>query len=115
MSKVDFKENTAKINKIFGSYRFRIEGYSGINNSIGDSIESPEFRLCGYTWQLRIFPGGSTFNHRDYISFYLASKSSRVARASYKLCILNQIIGGEDEIFASSCVRTFEAKGDQVC
>lgn len=81
---------------------------------MGDSIESPEFLLCGFQWQLRIFPGGSLESHRGYISYYLASKSNRVARASYKLSVCNQIAGADDESFASSGVRVFEAKGVQV-
>ena len=48
------------------------------------------------------------------MSYYLASKSNRVARATYKLAVVNQIIGGNDEVFASSGVRVFEAKGVQV-
>lgn len=52
--------------------------------------------------------------HKGYISYYLASKSNRVARASYKLSILSQVLGSPDEVFVSSGVRTFEAKGVQV-
>lgn len=51
--------------------------------------------------------------HKDYVSFYLASKSTREAKASYKLMILNQL-NGPDEIFASSGVRIFEAKGTTI-
>ena len=54
------------------------------------SSESPEFDLCGHVWQLRIFPGGSLEAHKGHLSFYLASKSSRQARASYKLSVLCQ-------------------------
>lgn len=52
--------------------------------------------------------------HKAHVSFYLASKSNRAARASYKLLVLSQIIGGNDEVFASSGVRLFEAKGVQI-
>jgi hypothetical protein len=44
----------------------------------------------------------------------LASKSTKSARASYKLVILNQLPGGTDEVFVSSGVRLFEAKGVQI-
>lgn len=111
---IEEKSNVSRVQKQFGSYRFRIEGYSGLSNRVGDSIESPEFTICGHCWQLRIFPGGSLESHKSYISYYLASKSTRQARASYKLSIVNQIPGGEDEQFASSGVRVFEAKGLQV-
>lgn len=63
---------------------------------------------------MRIFPGGSLESHKDFVSFYLASKSNRMSRASYKLIVLNQIIGGEDETFSSSGIRIFEARGVQV-
>lgn len=81
---------------------------------VGESTESPEFELCGHLWQLRIFPGGSLDSHKGYLSFYLASKSTRSARASYKLCVCSQVPGGSDEVFASSGVRYFEAKGVQI-
>lgn len=111
---VEEKSSISRVQKATGTYRFRIEGFSGLSTRVGDSVESPEFQLCGYTWQLRIFPGGSLDAHKGYISYYLASKSNRMARASYKLSIVNQIIGGEDETFASSGIRIFEAKGVQV-
>jgi hypothetical protein len=108
------KSSVSRVKKSYGTYRFRIEGFSGVPNRIGESVESPEFTLCGYTWQLRIFPGGSLELHKDFLSFYLASKSEKLARASYTLSIVNQILGGEDESFNSSAVRIFEPKGDQV-
>jgi hypothetical protein len=108
------KSSVSRVKKSYGTYRFRIEGFSGVPNRIGESVESPEFTLCGYTWQLRIFPGGSLEQHKDFLSFYLASKSEKLARASYTLSIVNQILGGEDESFNSSAVRIFEPKGDQV-
>lgn len=111
---MEVKSSVSKVQKSVGCYKFRIEGYSGLSTKMGDSIESPEFLLCGFQWQLRIFPGGSLESHRGYISYYLASKSNRVARASYKLSVCNQIAGADDESFASSGVRVFEAKGVQV-
>lgn len=72
------------------------------------------FNILGHLWQLRLFPGGSLDSHKGYLSFYLASKSTRSARASYKLCVCSQIPGGNDEVFASSGVRYFEAKGVQI-
>lgn len=111
---IEEKESVAKVQRSSGIFRFQVEGYSGVSTRIGDSIESPEFGLCGYTWQLRIFPGGSLEAHKGYLSFYLASKSNQVARATYKLSVINQMIGGEDESFSSSGVRIFEAKGVQV-
>lgn len=109
------KECTSKVKKLIGSFRFRVDGYPNLSTKVGDSIESPEFTLCGHEWQLRIFPGGSLESHRGFVSFYLASKSSKIARASYKLSLLSQVSGGVDEIFTSSGVRIFEAKGVQVC
>ena len=82
-------------------------GYSGLSTRVGDSTESPEFELCGHVWQLRIFPGGSLEAHRAYLSYYLASKSTRSARASYKLSVCSQVAGGTDESFASSGVRSW--------
>lgn len=111
---IEGKCHVGKVQKKTGVYSFRVEGFSGLSNRVGDSIESPEFQLCGFTWQLRIFPGGSLESHRNFLSFYLASKSNTIARASYRLSMINQIIGGEDETFASSGIRIFEAKGVQV-
>eukprot|EP01035_Chromulina_nebulosa_P020604 gene20604-26714_t len=108
------KTSVSRVKKTTGTYRFRVEGYSALSTKVGDSIESPEFVLCGHDWQLRIFLGGSLENHKGYLSYYLASKSTRLARASYKLMIISQVIGGLDEIFCSSGVRTFEPKGIQV-
>ncbi len=84
------KMSTGKVRKLTGSYIFRVEGYSGLSMTVGASTESPEFDLCSHIWQLRIFPGGSLEAHKGYISYYLASKSSRQARASYRLSILCQ-------------------------
>lgn len=89
---------------------------------VGDTVESPEFELCQRTWQLRIFPGGSLQAHRGYLSFYLASKSTVVTRASYKLIISRQNVNADDtgdvtlsdEVFASTGVRKFEARGIHV-
>jgi hypothetical protein len=108
------KGDVSKVHKSEGAYCFRIEGYSGLSQTVGDSVESPEFSLCGHTWQLRLFPGGSLDAHKGFISFYLASKSGSLARASYKLMVINQIATGEDEKFSSSGVRIFEPKGIQV-
>jgi hypothetical protein len=108
------KMSTSRVKKLFGSFTFRIENYSGLSTRVGDSTESPEFELCGHMWQLRIFPGGSLEVHRGHVSFYLASKSSRAARAAYKLLVINQSPVGVDETFASSGIRTFEARGVQV-
>eukprot|EP01038_Epipyxis_sp_PR26KG_P011619 gene11619-15558_t len=116
MEQIEANERTdvSRVMKQCGSYRFRIEGYSGLSTRVGESVESPEFILCGHQWQLRIFPGGSLEAHKGYVSYYLASKSTKVARASYRLFVLNQISGGSDEMFASSGIRTFEPKGVQV-
>lgn len=113
MSVIEEKSCVSRVQKSSGTYRFRIEGFSGLSTRVGDSVESPEFTLCGFVWQLRIFPGGSLEAHKGFISYYLASKSNRMARASYKLSIINQVIGGQDEVFASSGIRVFEAKGVQ--
>lgn len=104
----------SRVKKSYGSYSYSIEGFSGLTAVPGECIESPEFFLCGHIWQLRIFPGGSADNHREYVSFYLASKSTRVAKANYKLIVQNQILGLEDETFTSNGVRIFEPKGTQV-
>ena len=104
---------TSKVKRQIGSFTFRVEGYGGLSTRVGESCESPEFDLCGHTWQLRIFPGGSLEVHRGFLSFYLASKSTRNSRASYRLTVVNQA-SGVDESFASSGVRVFEAKGVQI-
>ena len=46
--------SVSKVKKYYGSYKFRVEGYSALSTKVGDSVESPEFELCGYSWQLRI-------------------------------------------------------------
>ena len=106
--------STSRVRRASGHFTFRIENYSGLSSRVGDSTESPEFSLCDHVWQLRIFPGGSLEVHRGHVSFYLASKSTRAARASYKLLVINQSPTGADETFSSSGVRTFEARGVQV-
>ena len=108
------KESTARVKKTIGAFRFRVEGYSSVSTKVGESIESDEFDLCGHTWQLRIFPGGSQDAHTNFVSFYLASKSTEMVRASYKLIVLAQLPNKIDEVFTSSGIRTFEAKGIQV-
>jgi speckle-type POZ protein len=108
------KHSVGRVKKTHGAFSFRIEGYSALSTRVGESVESPEFTLCGHKWQLRIFPGGSLDIHSGNVSFYLASKSTVVTRASYKLMVLSQVIGGIDEWFASSGVRIFEPKGVQV-
>ena len=75
-----------------GIYTWTLNGYSTMSDRIGDIVESPEFEVCSKTWQLRIFPGGSLAAHAGYVSYYLASKSSTLTRASYKLMILSQIV-----------------------
>ena len=102
------------IKKSSGSYSFRIEGFSGLTSKVGDSTESPEFSLCEHLWQLRLFPGGSLPEHKNHISYYIASKSPQTAKASYKLTICSQVYGGIDETFTSSGIRLFEAKGSQI-
>jgi hypothetical protein len=108
------KGHCSSVQKVTGTYSFQINGYSGLTNKVGDSTESPEFLICGHVWQLRIFPNGSLEAHKGFVSYYLASKSDKQARALYVLYLINQIPGLEDEKFASSGVRTFEPKGIQV-
>ena len=100
--------------KSSGSYTYRIEGYSGLTSKVGNSTESPEFILCDHVWQIRLFPGGSSEQHKDYISFYIASKSPESAKASYKLSVCSQVYGGFDESFVSAGIRFFGAKGTQI-
>lgn len=87
------KGSTYRVKRSTGIYSFRIEGFSGLSTRAGDSTESPEFDLCGHTWQLRIFPGGSLSAYKGFLSYYLASKSTRPARASYKLILCRQLPG----------------------
>lgn len=108
------KSCAARIERLVGTFSFTLDGWNELPDKVGESTESPEFELCGKLWQLRIFPGGSLENHVGFISYYLASKSSTVTRAAYKLIIKNQKQGGADEVFASSGIRKFEAKGVQV-
>lgn len=108
------KSCAAKVEKTTGSFTFTLSGWSDVPNRIGESTESPEFEICGKQWQLRIFPGGSLELHSGYVSYYLASKSATVTRASYKLFIINQSDPEQDALFASSGIRKFEAKGIQV-
>ena len=113
----DEKHSTGRVRKLVGQFTFKINGYSGLSTVVGASTESPEFDLCGHVWQLRIFAGGSLEAHKGYLSYYLASKSTRQARASYRLSVVNQgnpPDPSKDESFSSSGVRVFEAKGVQV-
>ena len=48
------KLSISRVTKNAGAYSFRIEGYSGLSHRTGDSVESPEFDLCNYTWQVLI-------------------------------------------------------------
>lgn len=41
------KASNSRVKRATGMYSFRIEGYSGLNNRVGESTESPEFELCG--------------------------------------------------------------------
>jgi speckle-type POZ protein len=111
---IEEKSCAARMEKVTGTFSFTVEGWSALPDKIGESTESPEFELCGRSWQLRIFPGGSLDAHVNYVSFYLASKSTTMTRASYKLLIKNQNNGSNDEVFASAGIRKFEAKGIQV-
>lgn len=111
---IEEKSCAARMEKVTGTFSFTVEGWSALPDKVGESTESPEFELCGKSWQLRIFPGGSLDAHINYVSFYLASKSSTLTRASYKLIIKNQNNGSNDEVFASAGIRKFEAKGIQV-
>lgn len=111
---IEEKSCAARMEKVTGTFSFTVEGWSALPDKIGESTESPEFELCGKNWQLRIFPGGSLDAHVNYVSFYLASKSTTLTRASYKLLIKNQSNGSNDEVFASAGIRKFEAKGVQV-
>jgi hypothetical protein len=111
-----------------GTFTFEVEGFLALPDEVGDTVESPEFELCGRTWQLRIFPGGSLQAHKGFVSFYLASKSLVVTRASYKLIIVRQpqnsddeqhtqheeLVRVRDEIFQSTGIRKFEARGVHV-
>ena len=86
-----------------------------INIIYNDANPSKSHLISNF--RLRIFTGGSLDAHRGYLSYYLASKSSRQARASYKLIVCNQSDPPNpdlDESFSSSGVRVFEAKGVQV-
>lgn len=104
---------TANVERVSGTFTFRIGGFPALKDGIGDTVESPEFDLCSRKWQLRIFPGGSLTSHSGYISYYLASKSTVQTRASYKLIVLHQG-NGRNEVFASTGVRRFEARGENV-
>jgi hypothetical protein len=111
---IEEKSDKSTVRKWQGTYTFQIEGYSGLPTRVAECVESPEFTLCGHKWQLRIFPGGSLESHKEYVSYYLASKSNRIARAGYRLIIVNQVAGLEDEGFSSTAVRLFEPRGTQV-
>jgi len=104
---------TASLPRQTGTFTYRICGFPALKDGVGDTTESPEFELCRRKWQLRIFPGGSLVSHSGYVSYYLASKSNKLTRASYKLIIVNQR-GESDEIFQSNGIRKFEAKGESV-
>lgn len=105
---------TSQVTKNVGTFTWSLVGFSSVSDKVGDIVESPEFIICDRLWQLRIFPGGSLPQHAGQVSYYLASKASTVTKASYKLMILSQIPGEVDEVFASSGIRKFEAKGKQV-
>ena len=90
-SRVDL-EHTATVQRSSGSFSFKVKGFGALPDKVGDSTESPEFELCRRKWQMRIFPNGSLVSHVGYISFYLASKSSILTRASYKLVVVNQVV-----------------------
>ena len=104
---------TVNVPRQTGTFTFRIGGFPALEERVGETTESPEFDLCRRKWQLRIFPGGSLVAHTGYVSYYLASKSTVNTRASYKLSIINQH-GGEDEVFQSTGIRKFEAKGESI-
>ena len=89
---MDIEEHISRTINNQGTYTWTLMGYSTMSDRVGDIIESPEFEVCGKTWQLRIFPGGSLTAHAGYMSYYLASKSSTMTRASYKLMILSQLV-----------------------
>lgn len=108
------KSCVTRVHRKFGRFSFHVMDASMLPKDIGIAVESPDFELCGYTWQLRLFLGGSLPQHNGYVSLYLASKSYQDAHASYCLRIASQKENEVDEIYASNGWRTFKAKGDQV-
>ena len=126
MEELSYKSS---VNSLSGKFSFEVDGFLNLSDEVGETIESPEFELCTRLWQLRIFPGGSLQAHKGYLSFYLASKSIIVTRASYKLIVvrqerlstdsdedepLNVSTSRPDEVFASTGIRKFEARGVHV-
>lgn len=114
-SSIEEKSCLSRVDRKFGRFSYHILDFSSLSTEIGCAVEGPDFELCGHVWQLRIFPGGSLPQHKTFVSYYLASKSTKDARASYRLAILNQIGGGENKSYSSNGCRLFKAKNDQVC
>lgn len=113
-SRVEEKSCISKVDRKFGRFSYQINDFSSLSTVVGCAAEGPDFELCGYSWQLRLFPGGSLVQHQGYLSLYLASKSCRDCRASYKLSIVNQLYPGENRSYSSNGWRLFKARADQV-
>lgn len=104
---MEVSHTSSTVQTLEGIYTFTVNGWQGVDTTVGTSIESPVFKLCENNWQLRIFPGGSLQAHSGYVSFYLANKDKQKVRVSYSLHAFG-------ESFQSSAIRTFEGITEQV-
>ncbi len=93
------------VSKQLGSYEYRIVGYSGMFKKVGESFLSPEFFLCGNTWQLQVCPNGAVEQTKSFAACYLLSKTSNTVKCTFKLTLKNQ--KGKSDI-CGTLNKTFE-------
>ncbi len=68
------------VNTVSGSHRWTIKGVSGLDHTPGASTRSNPFSLCGETWIMELFPGGSGFgsgSERSSPGIYVYLKSNK--------------------------------------
>mmetsp|Transcript_23081 Transcript_23081/g.33804 ORF Transcript_23081/g.33804 Transcript_23081/m.33804 type:complete len:368 (+) Transcript_23081:142-1245(+) len=102
---------TSRVKRLTGKFTHSVVGWQAIPQLVGDHIESPLVELCGHKWKIRIFPGGSAMKHSNYVSLYLANRSSNAVSATYKLFIHNQETNEDEIIFTSAGVKLFDTQG----
>ena len=64
---------TANVERVSGTFTFRIGGFPALKDGIGDTVESPEFDLCSRKWhrtlQKIIIHIGRVFQHKVIIKY----------------------------------------------
>ena len=94
-------------NQATGHLEWKINGWTGLADEVGESTKSDAMQCVGHSWKLAVYPGGVNDETKEHVGICLYYRGSLEAlRTEFSITLVNQLHGDPGSLVCSGA-RTF--------